>query len=154
MSLSIPKATPPAGPSAFTVDEDLFDIAGREASLNFFEVETSDGKTFVLRHDEANDEWTLTSDHDGAALFSRPGIELITVDPDKMRKAERLIESCEACHPDDADIPFDWLLAEVCGKPGMIDFVLVELARCSNCKQPVGRRRWLRDGWANPPIRH
>jgi hypothetical protein len=26
-------------------------------------------------------------------------------------RAEQQIESCEGCHPDDAEIPFDWLLA-------------------------------------------
>jgi hypothetical protein len=38
------------------------------------------------------------------------------------------IESCEHCHPDDAEILFDWLLAEVTGKRGPYDFVLSEPA--------------------------
>ena len=46
-------------------------------------------------------------------------------------------ESCAHCHPDDAEIPFDWILAEITGKHGRYDFVLTELARCPNCKQPV-----------------
>jgi hypothetical protein len=58
-------------PTASTFDEDLYDTAvvlrnWHEASLTFFEVQTTDGKTLVFRHDEVNDEWTLNSRH----LFS------------------------------------------------------------------------------------
>jgi hypothetical protein len=52
------------------------------------------------------------------------------VDAETIRKAEKLMESCEQCHPDDAAIPFVWLLAEVTGKHGKYDFVMAELARC------------------------
>jgi hypothetical protein len=69
--------------------------------------------------------------------MSRPSIELIAVDAETVHKAEKLIGSCEHCYPDDADIPFDWLLAEVTGKHGMFDFIMAEPARCPICKQPV-----------------
>jgi hypothetical protein len=42
--------------------------------------------------------------------MSRPGIELVPVDADVVRRAEKLIDGCEHCHEDDADIPFDWIL--------------------------------------------
>jgi len=58
----------------------------------------------------------LCSEYDGAELMSRPSIKLIPVDADVVHKAERLMESCEKCHPGDADIPLHWLLAEVTGK--------------------------------------
>jgi hypothetical protein len=54
-----------------------------------------------------------------------------------VKKAEQRIESCEHCHPDDAEIPFDWLLAVVTGKRGPYEFILTEPAHCPTCKHPV-----------------
>jgi len=54
---------------------------------------------------------TLQSGFDAVELLARPSIQL--VDSTMAKKAEQQIESCEHCHPDDAEIPFDWLLAEV-----------------------------------------
>src|SRR5437867_4284909 len=67
----------------------------------------------------------------------RPGIELVSVDSETIRKAEGYVESCEHCDPDDAEIPFDWFLAEVTGKHGPYEFILTEPARCPNCKQHI-----------------
>ena len=60
------------------------------------------------------------SGFDGDELLVRPSIELVTIDPPTAKNAELQIESCEHCHPADAEIPFDWLLAEVTGKRGAI----------------------------------
>jgi len=49
----------------------------------------------------------LQSGFDGDELLARPSIELITVDSKIAKKAEQKIESCEHCHPADAEIPFD-----------------------------------------------
>jgi len=46
-------------------------------------------------------------------------------------------EACEGCHPDDAEIPFDWILAQVTGKRGSYEFILTDVARCPNCKHRV-----------------
>jgi len=54
-----------------------------------------------------------------------------------VKKAEQQIESCEYCHSADADIPFDWLLAEVTGRRGAVEFVLIEPGRCPNCKHEI-----------------
>jgi hypothetical protein len=70
-------------------------------------------------------------------LLARPSIELVTVDPATALKAEQLIESCEHCHFDDAEIPFDWILAEVTGRRGPIEFILSEPVRCPNCKHAI-----------------
>ena len=51
--------------------------------------------------------------------------------------AELRIESCKLCHPDDADLPFDWILEQITGTGGMVDFVMLETARCPTCKQPL-----------------
>jgi hypothetical protein len=69
--------------------------------------------------------------------LARPSIELVTVDVDVIRRAEKKIESCEHCHPDDAEIPFDWILRDVTGNQGAVEFILTEAARCPNCKQPL-----------------
>jgi len=74
-------------------------------------VRTTDGKRYLLRYDERTDEWTLQSRFDGDELLARPGIELVSVDAETIRKAEARIESSEQCHPDDAEIPLDWALA-------------------------------------------
>jgi uncharacterized protein with PIN domain len=92
---------------------------------------------YLLRYDEQADEWTLQSGFDGDELMTRPSIELVTVDPSIVKKAEQKIESCEHCHPDDAEIPFDWLLAEVTGRRGAVEFMLTEPARCPNCKHEI-----------------
>jgi hypothetical protein len=135
-------------PCTLLVDEDLFDMAGvlsswRDPNFDYFKVLTVDGKTFLLRCEFETQEWELCSEYDGAELMSRPSIELIAVDAETIHKAEKLMESCEQCHPDDTDIPFDWLLAEVTGKHGKYDFVMAELARCPTCKRFVSERTFV-----------
>ena len=105
-------------PRSFTLDEELYEIAAvldqwYEPSATYFKVQTTEGKVYLLRYDGQADEWTLQSGFDGDELLQRPGIEIVTVGPDALRRAESLIESCEHCHPDDAEIPFDWILAEI-----------------------------------------
>jgi len=75
-------------------------------------------------------------------------IRLIAIGPKTLRRAEQQIESCEHCHPDDSEIPFDWLLAEVTGKRGPYEFMLGELARCPTCKREVTEKTLVavRDG--------
>jgi len=60
-------------------------------------------------------------------------IQLIAIGPNTLRRAEREIVFCEHCHPNDSEIPFDWLLTEVTGKRGPYEFILSEPARCPNC---------------------
>jgi hypothetical protein len=132
-------------PRDFTVDEDLYEITEvedrwYEAEVMYFRVRTTEGKRYILRYDESEDEWTLQSGFDGDELLAQPSIRLITVDADVIRRAEKEIESCEHCHPDDAEIPFDWILRDVTGKSGKYganEFILVDTARCPNCKRPL-----------------
>jgi hypothetical protein len=137
-----PVTKPTSAPAQFVLDEEIYDIAAvldqwYEPSAMYFKVQSTEGKTYLLRYDEETDEWTLQSGFDGDELLARPSIELVTVDPATAKKAEQLIECCEYCHPDDAAIPFDWILAELTGKRGPIEFMLTEAARCPNCKQPI-----------------
>jgi hypothetical protein len=108
-----------------------------EPSAMYFKVQSTEGKTYLLRYDEQKDEWTLQSGFDGDELLLRPGIQLVTVHPATAKEAEQQVESCEHCHPENAQIPSDWLLAEVTEKRGAVDFVLSEPARCPNCKHPI-----------------
>jgi hypothetical protein len=129
-------------PQEFVCDDEIYEFAAvldqwYEPSAVYFKVQSTEGKTYLLRYDGQADEWTLQSGFDVDELLARPGIELITVDPETVRKAQQQIESCEHCKPDDAEIPFDWLLAEVTGKKGAYEFVLSEPARCPNCRRGV-----------------
>jgi hypothetical protein len=105
-------------PRQFTLDEETYEIAAvldqwYQPYTTYFKVRSTEAKTYLLRYDEETDEWTLQSGFDGDELLARPSIELVTVDSAIAKKAEQQIESCEHCHPADAEIPFDWLLAEV-----------------------------------------
>jgi hypothetical protein len=63
---------------------------------------------------------------------------VILVDASILRKTERLIESCEACDPEDAQIPFDNILDRVTGSdPSVTDYVLEEPAKCPNCRREI-----------------
>lgn len=53
-------------------------------------------------------------------------------------EAERLIESCEVCNPESAQIPFDYILDQVTGSdPSVTDYILEEPAKCPNCRRGV-----------------
>jgi hypothetical protein len=55
-----------------------------------------------------------------------------------LRQAERLVESCEHCKPDGAEIPFDNILDRVIGSdPSVTDYILEEPAKCSNCRRGI-----------------
>jgi|SRR5262245_28121761 len=84
-------------------------------------------------------------------LLSRPSIALVTADAAIAKKAERQIDSCEHCHPADAEIPFDWLLAEVTGKRGPYEFMLSEPARCPNCKHEITEKTGRAEGLTTGP---
>jgi hypothetical protein len=58
-----------------------------------------------------------------------------------LREAERLIESCEHCDPDNADIPFDWILDRVTGSdPSVTDYILEAPAKYPNCRCEVSEK--------------
>jgi hypothetical protein len=95
-------------PEAFTLDEEVYEIDAvldqwYEPSAMYFKVQSTEGKTYLLRYDKLEDEWTLQSGFDCDELLLRPSIELVTVDSSIVQKAEQQIESCEHCHPDNAE---------------------------------------------------
>ena len=129
-------------PRQFVLDEVVYEIAAvldqwYEPSATYFKVQSTEKKIYLLRYDEEIDEWTLQSGFDGEEPLARPSSELVTVDSTIVKTVEQQIESCEHCHPGDAKIPFDWLLAEVTGRRSAVEFVLTEPARCPNCKHEI-----------------
>ena len=110
-------------PREFVFDDDYYEIADiedrwYEPEAMYFRVRTNEGKRYILRYNEKADEWTLESGFDGDELLMRPGINVITVDAALIQRAEKMIVACEHCHPDDAEIPFDWVLDKVTGRNG------------------------------------
>jgi len=50
---------------------------------------------------------------------------VVLVERSTIRKAERLIESCERCNPTGAEIQFDWILDRVTGSDSTVtDYIL------------------------------
>src|SRR5262245_61811883 len=72
-------------PRQFVLDDEIYEIAAvldqwYEPSAMYFKVQSIEGKTYLLRYDEQNDEWSLQSGFDGNELLVRPNIELVTID--------------------------------------------------------------------------
>jgi hypothetical protein len=56
---------------------------------------------------------------------------VILIDSAILPQAERLIESCEHCNPEEAEIPFDHILDRVTGSdPSVTDYILEQPAKC------------------------
>jgi hypothetical protein len=118
------------------LDEDVFQITAieeqwRNSDATFFKVRTTDGKHYVSRYHEELDQWTLQSDFDGAELFARPSIELITVEIKAIRETESQIVGCECCRPEVSELPFDSILA---GQPSTPSIELFESLRHLQCE--------------------
>jgi hypothetical protein len=61
---------------------------------------------------------------------------VILVDSTVLREAERLIESCEKCNSEGAQMPFDAVLDRVTASdPTVTDYILD--AKCPNCRQEI-----------------
>src|SRR5215469_15533285 len=73
--------------------------------------------------------------------FFDPEIErqiIMLVEAAVLPKAERLIESCEHCNEEGAEIPFDNMLDRVTGSdPSVTDYILEEPAKCPNCRREI-----------------
>jgi len=55
-----------------------------------------------------------------------------------LRKAEKLIESCEHCNPDGPEIPFDNIVDRVTGSdPGVTDYILETPTKYPNCRHEI-----------------
>jgi hypothetical protein len=64
--------------------------------------------------------------------------QVVVINGETLRKAEKLIESCEGCNPEGAEIPFDVILDRVTGSdPSVTDYVLEQSAKCPNCRSDI-----------------
>jgi hypothetical protein len=64
--------------------------------------------------------------------------QVVLIDAETLRQAEKLIESCEHCNPVGAEIPFDNILDRVTGSdPSVTDYILESPAKCPNCKREI-----------------
>ena len=63
---------------------------------------------------------------------------VVLVQSATLRQAEKLIETCEACNEEYAQIPFDNILDRVTGPdPSVTDYILEEPAKCPNCRREI-----------------
>jgi hypothetical protein len=58
--------------------------------------------------------------------------ELLPVPPYVAARAAAEISGCEACSAD-AELPFDWILADTMNRPGMFEFILATPVRSPLC---------------------
>src|SRR4029434_9397666 len=65
--------------------------------------------------------------------------ELLPVPPGVAARAAAEISGCEACNPE-AELPFDWLIADTMPPPGMYEFILAAPVRCPLCDGAVGEK--------------
>jgi hypothetical protein len=122
-------------PCTFTVDDRRYgieEVLARwyEPSYACFKVVPTDGKLFVLRYEQGSDQWTVGSEYAGGEFVRK---QLVLVDLDHVRKAQRLIASCEHCYPAAASIHFDRILARITGHPDVFDFLMAQIPRCPIC---------------------
>src|SRR5437868_13936748 len=67
----------------------------------------------------------------------------VVVDVETARRAERQIASCEGWAPDEAEVPFDYLLDSITGcDPECTDYVLAEPAQCPACGASLQTGSW------------
>jgi hypothetical protein len=69
---------------------------------------------------------------------------VVFIDGATLREAERLIDSCDGCNPEGAEIPFDNIFDRVTGSdPSVTDYVLEQLAKCPNCRFEIFEKTLL-----------
>jgi hypothetical protein len=128
--------------SSFTGIHEVEAIEGRwyEPGAEYFKVRTNEGKRYILRYSQAEDEWALQSGFDGDELLQRPGVEVLTVDTSTIRAAEQQIASCEHCRPGEADWLFSSVLDDMTGRTGNVEYVMAEPAKCPNCRAEISEK--------------
>src|SRR5262245_20936713 len=63
---------------------------------------------------------------------------VVLINSTTLHEAEQLIESCEYCNPEGAEISFDAILDRITGSdPSVTDYVLEEAAKCPICRREI-----------------
>ena len=82
----------------------------------------------VLRRHRSRSVCTLDWRSEPCSIEEQP---VVLMDAATLRKGEEMIESCESCNPDGAEIPFDNILDRVTGSdPSVTDYILEQPAKC------------------------
>jgi len=83
--------------------------------------------------------WQWSFDvRNGAGIYQDLGR---IVEGGTLHEAERLIESCEHCNPDGAEIPFDNVLDRVTRSDLSVTYYILERAvKCPNCRCEILER--------------
>jgi hypothetical protein len=73
-----------------------------------------------------------------------PEEQKILVDSAMLRRAEQLIESCEHCNVEGAEIPFNVILDRITdADPSVTDYVLEQPAKCPSCKREILEKTFI-----------
>ena len=63
---------------------------------------------------------------------------IVLISESELRRAERLISSCEECKPGNAEVPFDTILDFVTdSNPAVTHYILEKPGRCPNCQRDI-----------------
>jgi uncharacterized protein with PIN domain len=70
---------------------------------------------------------------------------VVLINSATLRKAEQLlIESCEECNAEGAEISFDNILDRVTGSdPSVTDYILEQPAKCPSCKREILEKTFI-----------
>ena len=132
-------------PLGFTLDDHTYEIVQIEdrwydPNAAYFRVRTSGSERYILKYEPGDDRWTLQSGLDGNRLLSRPSLDIVTVSSETAHAALGLVRGCEHCCPDDADVSFGCLLAEVTCMRGTVEFILSRLVTCPACGEGISEK--------------
>ena len=73
--------------------------------------------------------------------------DIVLVDTVTVRKAQRLIDSCEHCNSEGAQMTFDYILDCItCSDPRFTDYLLEGPAKCPNCRRNVLEKTLVKPG--------
>ena len=97
----------------------------------------------ILSRESFEKRQTVTGKSRLATSSSRTRIVQCPFPSTLIRKAEQRITGCERCRGDEAEIPFDLILADVLGKRGPYEFVMSETARCPNCRAELTEKTFV-----------
>ena len=74
-----------------------------------------------------------------------PDLKFIAVTTEHLQQASDPLKNCEVCNQD-AEIPFDWLLAAIEGLGRYRDYILPAPAKCSKCGAEI-HEKTLIEAW-------
>ena len=73
---------------------------------------------------------------------------IVLVNAGTVRQAEELFIGCGSCNPEEADLPFDYILSRLTGNnSATTDYILVEaMAKCPRCRREINEKTLVEVG--------